>query len=1162
MRLKKIKLAGFKSFVDPTTIPFPDDMTAVVGPNGCGKSNVIDAVRWVLGESSAKNLRGDAMTDVIFNGSTSRKPVSQCSVELVFDNSSGRIQGEYAGYNELSVKRIVTRDAQSSYLLNNSKCRRRDVTDLFMGTGLGPRSYAIIEQGMISRLIESKPQELRVFIEEAAGVSKYKERRRETETRIRHTKENLERLEDVRGELGQQLEKLQRQATAAKRFKELKQSERRFKAELAAIRWLKHSTKIESLERDIAQRTADVEAYVATQRNEEKDITEFKQLQQDLKQQISDIQQQVFVTGNEISRIEQNQIHTKQRRQQVEQESSALKEAIADNETHHQQNLQKIEALAEQLAIAEPEKAVMDEQVEQAQTALIEAEEQFNQQQHAWRTQEQNFNQSKQQAQSCHGQIQSLMSMQLRTQQRIGELKDELSEVEDHELVMQIEASQEQILSYEEQVEHNSLSTEQAQQQENTLSIELKQAEQQQLHITGELQSVKAQLAALNALQENSTLGDDSQKFLDDNQIEHQSWWQTLDVQPGWEDAFEVITQQWQSAMLLPDANQQQDLAALSATKWLYKTQYTEQVSAQSVAKKLNNPSVPSWLNDIMFATSLEQALTQLPELAAHQSVVTQDGCWLGKGWMIVGGGSSGSSDQQAGLLKRANQIKSLEKQQQSILAEKSVFDEKIAQAEIKLNEAKQTTRNCQQQLELSKHNLQQAKSQIQLFNQQQQQNASRNTRLSSELAKQQETAENEQQQLEELASQAEELEQAVEALQEQQFEFENTRQKQQTVTDARNNLETHKNNLHQLALHLQSVQSQHQGLVANQARDSQLLDNMQEKFAQLIAEFAELAMPLEEQEERLQQLLEQKASLDLQQQGLNEQLTSVEEKLNVAEKGQQGVTDKIQTMLTEIQSVKLECEGYRVRANGVLEQLQEMQQNLKIVLESLPDDATETSWQVQLDKTVGAVTRLGAVNLAAVEEFDIQAERKKHLDDQNDDLVSALDILEQAIRKIDKETRSRFKQTFDQVNEDLKMLFPKVFGGGSAYLELTDDDLLETGVTIMARPPGKKNSTIHLLSGGEKALTALSLVFAIFRLNPAPFCLLDEVDAPLDDANVVRFCKLVSEMSKTVQFIYITHNKIAMEMATHLTGVTMAEPGVSRMVAVDVDEAVAIAQA
>jgi chromosome segregation protein len=319
--------------------------------------------------------------------------------------------------------------------------------------------------------------------------------------------------------------------------------------------------------------------------------------------------------------------------------------------------------------------------------------------------------------------------------------------------------------------------------------------------------------------------------------------------------------------------------------------------------------------------------------------------------------------------------------------------------------------------------------------------------------------------------------------------------------------------------------------------------------------------MPLEDQQESLQQLLQQKATLDVQQQELNDKLATIDKNLTKAEKAQKDITDKIQVMQSDLQSVKVECEGYRVRANGVLEQLQEMQQNLKSVLDILPDDADEKSWQILLDKTTAFLGRLGAVNLAAVEEYDIQAERKQHLDDQNDDLVSALNILEQAIRKIDKETRTRFKETFDQVNEDLKLLFPKVFGGGTAYLELTDDDLLETGVTIMARPPGKKNSTIHLLSGGEKALTALSLVFAIFRLNPAPFCLLDEVDAPLDDANVIRFCKLVSEMSKTVQFIFITHNKIAMEMATHLTGVTMAEPGVSRMVAVDVDEAVAIAQ-
>ncbi|WP_339720333.1 chromosome segregation protein SMC [uncultured Paraglaciecola sp.] len=1162
MRLKKIKLAGFKSFVDPTTIPFPDDMTAVVGPNGCGKSNVIDAVRWVLGESSAKNLRGDSMTDVIFNGSTARKPVSQCSVELVFDNSSGRIQGEYAGYNELSVKRIVTKDAQSSYLLNNAKCRRRDVTDLFLGTGLGPRSYAIIEQGMISRLIESKPQELRVFIEEAAGVSKYKERRRETETRIRHTKENLERLEDVRGELGQQLEKLQRQASAAKRYKELKQSERRYKAELAAIRWRQHSKKIDILESDIAKKDADIEAYVASQRNEEKDITEFKQQQQDFKQQLSDIQQQVFRVSTDITRIEQNQIHTKQRRQQIEQETYSLQASITDNEIHHQQNLQKIEELEEQLAIAEPEKLLSEELLEQAQISLLEAEEQFSQQQHQWRNQELEFNQRKQQAQSCHGQIQSLMSMQMRTQQRIGELKDELNEVSDDELAIQLEESEQEILILEEQIEQSAEATQQSLSIEQSVQLSLKQVAQNQMKLRGEIQSFEAQLAALNALQQSNDLDKKSQEFLENHQLSNQSWWQTLDIQNGWEEAFETITQQWQSAIVLPHSAQKSQLIELSGSTWLFQDDYIDidstKINDKSIATKLNNKALPSWLTHIMCATDLAQGLVMLANLKSYQSVVTQDGYWMGQGWIIVG-----SADQQSGLLKRANQIKQLEEQLELVQSSLLEADVAVSNEEDELVIAKRNAETTKQQFEHLKLNLQQTKNKAQLLQQQQQQNMGRNTRLSQELVRQQETSEQEQQQLEVLSSQAEELEQAVESLQEQQLDFElNREQQQQKVADNRTQLETTKNRLHQLALHLQSVQSQYQGLTENQQREVHLLNNMQQKLGLLNTEFAELAMPLEDQQESLQQLLEQKAILDIQQQELNDKLSIIEEKLAVAEKGQQGVTDKIQMMLSELQSIKLECEGYRVRAKGVLDQLQEMQQNLKSVLDTLPEDATENAWQTQLDKTIASVGRLGAVNLAAVEEFDIQAERKKHLDDQNDDLVSALEILEQAIRKIDKETRSRFKETFDQVNEDLKMLFPKVFGGGMAYLELTGDDLLETGVTIMARPPGKKNSTIHLLSGGEKALTALSLVFAIFRLNPAPFCLLDEVDAPLDDANVVRFCKLVSEMSKTVQFIFITHNKIAMEMATHLTGVTMAEPGVSRMVAVDVDEAMAIVQA
>jgi chromosome segregation protein len=1159
MRLKKIKLAGFKSFVDPTIIPFPDDMTAIVGPNGCGKSNVIDAVRWVLGESSAKNLRGDAMTDVIFNGSTGRKPVSQCSVELVFDNSSGRIQGEYAGYNELSVKRVVTKDAQSSYLLNNSKCRRRDVTDLFLGTGLGPRSYAIIEQGMISRLIESKPQELRVFIEEAAGISKYKERRRETENRIRHTKENLERLEDVRAELGQNLEKLQRQATAARRFKELKQDERKYKGELAALRWLKHSQKIVSLEQDIAQRESDIEAYIAQQRGDEKGITEHKEKQQDLKQQLHDIQQNYFKIGTDITRLEQNQIHAKQRRQQIEHELKELQSTIDDSEIHFQQSVSTIDDLQQKIALGEPEHEMLGEQLEHAQEVLNQAEDDLNRQQSHWREQELAYNQLKQQAQNRHGQIQSTMNMQMRTQQRISELQQEQHELQDDQISQQIilcETKLEGLNVVQQALVNDEREKLDAQQHAQS---QVRVLEQKSLSVQGKVQSIEAQVSALEALQELAGSQDSLTEYLESHDIGFQQWWQTLEIQSGWEQAFETVTANWRKALIIDSIEQAHSrYDQLSGEKFIFKSSLNQNAPEGTLARKLNNSIFPMWLSHVYVADSLAEGLSMLPDLSAHQSVVTQQGCWLGQGWLI-----SGCDEQDSGLLVRANQLKVLEEQILLVRNDLEMSGKSLDLAELQRDESRMQWQLANDALKQGQQNFAQEQNQLHLLKQQLTQNSGRRGKLGQELQHQQEVLADEQQQLEELAMQAEELEQALEDLHEEQQGHELSREKsQQQLNERRNKVDAIKNQLHQLALQLQSVRSQYDALLVAQQREKKQLQQMQEKRNALQEEFAEQALPLEEQGVLLEGLLEQRAEIELLQNQVSNALAQVDEFLAEAEKGQQGVNDKIQQMGAELQSIKLECEGFRVRANGVIEQLQEMQQSLKAILDNLSDEANEQQWQKLLEKTNASLSRLGAVNLAAVEEYEIQAERKKHLDDQNEDLCSALETLEQAIRKIDKETRSRFKETFDNVNEGLKTLFPKVFGGGSAYLDLTDDDLLETGVSIMARPPGKKNSTIHLLSGGEKALTALSLVFAIFRLNPAPFCLLDEVDAPLDDANVGRFCTLVSEMSKSVQFIYITHNKIAMEMASHLTGVTMSEPGVSRMVAVDVDEAIAIAHA
>ncbi|QJR82497.1 chromosome segregation protein SMC [Alteromonas pelagimontana] len=1156
MRLKKIKLAGFKSFVDPTTIPFPGKMTAILGPNGCGKSNVIDAVRWVLGESSAKNLRGDAMTDVIFNGSSARKPVGQCSVELTFDNSSGRIGGEYAKYNELAVKRLVTRDAQSHYFLNGVKCRRRDVTDLFLGTGLGPRSYAIIEQGMISRLIESKPQELRIFIEEAAGISKYKERRRETESRIRHTHENLERLEDVRNELGKQLEKLQRQAAAAQRYKTLKSTERTLKAELAAIRWLKHNEHISRLESDERQQQSEVDALVAQQRGDEAGMMVYTEQAASHKAQLDDLQQQLFGISTSITRIEQNMLHSQQRNNQITEEldelnnkRNVLASAMSEAKTAKAMAQQQLEELI-------PRQEIIDETLFQAQDNRDQAEQALRSFNAKSRDQESGYNDVKQKAQNCHGQIQSAMNMQLRTSQRISELKQELRELAQDDLTVKLAQLQNEIelargklgsceVSYSQRAENHNAATEKSRQTQGLLT----QAQ-------GDVQQMESRIAALETLQqsavaENGELPDSVQAL-----------WQSLVVEPGREKLVEQTLKYLQHPVVANELSLQDlidDLDNVPAGIPIYTSDsFTTTKIPGTLAQSLNQTRVPNIFNSIYIASDVATAMERVSSLDNNESVVLESGGWIGRDWLVYG-----EASEETGALQRAAQLSSLYEhlqQLQAKLEETSELADNFRANEretlIQLDEAK-AKRNE------TSNALQQLQNQYGVAKLQKEQSENRAQRTAEDLAKHEEMLEMEQQQIEALSAQLEVLEESIVDHETQMEESQQQREKlEHQAIEFRRSVDQYTAEKHQLALSIQQQQSQQSLYEQQVTRNQTQLAEYENRERLLREERDSIATPLETQKEQLQTLLLQRE--DTEELRLTEQqkLQNAEALLQEAQQGQKGLQEQIQQRQKIIDSVKIEIEGYRVRANSVLEQLQETGQSLKPILENLANNADENEWQKELEKTTAAVARLGAVNLAAVEEYEVQAERKNHLDMQHEDLVTAMDTLQTAIRKIDKETRTRFSQTFEDVNEGLKTLFPKVFGGGAAYLALTDDDLLETGVTIMARPPGKKNSTIHLLSGGEKALTALSLVFAIFRLNPAPFCLLDEVDAPLDDANVGRFCNLVSEMSSSVQFIYITHNKIAMEMATHLTGVTMAEPGVSRMVAVDVDEAMAFVEA
>lgn len=1156
MRLKKIRLAGFKSFVDPTTIPFPDDMTAIVGPNGCGKSNVIDAVRWVLGESSAKNLRGDAMTDVIFNGSTSRKPVSQCSVELVFDNTSQRIQGEFAAFNEISIKRVVTRDATSTYFLNSTKCRRKDVTELFLGTGLGPRSYAIIEQGMISRLIESKPQELRVFIEEAAGISKYKERRRETENRIKHTRENLERLGDVRAELGQQLDKLQRQAAAAKRYKELKASERRLKGELAAIRWLQLSDSIADVEQRIQQQQTDIEAYIAKQRGDEKEITLLKEQQSDLKQQLSDSQHEFYLIGNEITKLEQNQQFTQQRKRQIEDELQRISAQLEGLQEQLGTCEAEVEHVEEQLEMLLPEQLIIEEQLQEADLQYQTLQDNWQQKQQQWREKDQQINQLKQQTQAKHGEIQTLLQVQLRTEQRLTELQALADNTELDALQNELQEleSEYQLLCENHLEASNNLEL-----SKETLSESRKQLETTTKEYQTSLRvfsSLEAKVQNLEEWLKNQQSGNEQvTEWLANQKGNSQHIWDYLKVVDGWQYAVETAMQQWQNSLVFSGPHHDDYAKGITL---FFAERFEGYKPDNTLAEKCLNEAVPEWLARIIIADSLRDAQSKLAELPAGFSVITPDGIWLGEDWLVAGLEAG-----QESQLERIQELRELEAQLQHQQVSVDALFERVGQAEHALQLAQdkvQADSGSVQQSDIEKQHCDKKR----LFIQQQVAKAEANKRKNQqEIEQYQEQLALEKEQFEELSMQVEELEEQLLMLQEDGGDIEGARERMENdIRISQQQLDDLKSKQHQIDLSLQNLQHQKQSQDQNKARCERDIDAINNQQQTLKSELSTLQAPGEEQKQRLAELLEKQEQHRLSQQQLQGQLANVEQSLADAEKDQVGVMQEVTRMKEQIQSFELERERHQTRANGFVEQLQEMQQSLKTILENLPEHYDENQWQAELDKATSGLSRLGAVNLAAVEEFEVQSERKQHLDTQNDDLEAALETLETAIRKIDKETRSRFKDTFEKVNEDVKMLFPKVFGGGAAYLELTGEDLLETGVTIMARPPGKKNSTIHLLSGGEKALTALSLVFAIFRLNPAPFCLLDEVDAPLDDANVGRFCKLVSEMSKTVQFIFITHNKIAMEMAYHLTGVTMAEAGVSRIVAVDVEEAVAIANA
>ncbi|WP_445004664.1 chromosome segregation protein SMC [Halomonas mongoliensis] len=1164
MRLKSIRLVGFKSFVDPVTVPFEGNMTAIVGPNGCGKSNIIDAVRWVMGESSAKTLRGESMTDVIFNGSTGRKPVGQASIELLFDNRDGTLGGPYAQYAEIAVKRLVTREAQSSYFFNGQKCRRRDIADLFLGTGLGPRSYAIIGQGMISRLIEARPEELRATLEEAAGISRYKERRRETENRMRRTQENLERLEDIREELDKQLERLRRQAEAARRYQTLKNEEHRLKGELALLRARALRASQGEEESRVRELETAVEREVLGLRQCETRLEEARADHDRLAVELDAEQARFFETTTAIARLEQDLEHARSRDAQLARDLEAARRELEELDRLGEDDGERLARLEARLEALVPEREVVAEELEELEAALEEAEPEAEEADAAWEAFSERWRSASREAERSQDRLRELESRlerlaadEARRRQQQEELPDIALLAEQRgevaERLAELELEREGL---DERRGALTLSRDEAREAARIAEQAREVDRQRRSELAGEMASLEALIQAGLADHDQAL-----EAYLGELGLaEAPRLGECLDVESGWEAAVSWVLAPWLRARLVAEDERVQAAPAPAELGLVEAGGDDSRPDGNSLAARVKGAGAAAqWLAPIRCVESREAAWAARDGLAPGESLLTPDGLWLGRGWVRHRGQGDGPD---ALLVSRRRQA-----EVQAALAEVEV---RLAEQEQRLAAATETVSHVEAELEgcrLQERDLDQRRQQLAV----QQSGLSsrlehlegRAAELAEELAGLAEAREETRLAIEEARARWQQAMVSLEEGAERRERLERERQAaRERLASLRSRQRPLAEQLQRLALEQERLATERTGLDEQRGRAGEARERLSGRLEELEEERELLREPGEERRERLDELLDRREREERTLNAVRARAAELVERLREDELARQGHERGLEGIRERLQEARLQVQALRLKAETQDEQLRELGHEEPALAEQLDPNATESAWQTRLEELGERIRRLGAINLAAIEEYDQQAERRDYLEAQHAELSEALETLDRAIRRIDQETRARFRDTFERVNAGLQSLFPRVFGGGTAWLTLTGEDLLETGVAIMARPPGKKNSTIHLLSGGEKALTALSLVFAIFQLNPAPFCMLDEVDAPLDDANVGRYAKLVKEMSESVQFIYITHNKIAMEAGDRLMGVTMQEPGVSRLVSVDVEEAAALAEA
>ncbi len=1140
MRLSSLKLSGFKSFADSTTLHFKANRTAVVGPNGCGKSNVIDAIRWVMGESNARQLRGGSMQDVIFTGTSKRKPVGVASVELRFDNTYGKLGGAYNAYNELAVRRQVTREGKSEYFLNGTRCRRRDITDIFLGTGLGPRSYAVIEQGMINRLVDAKPEEMRVFIEEAAGVSRYQARRRETLQHLEHTEQNLARLEDIAAELKSQLRTLKRQSEAAIQYKTLETQIRTLKIEILSFQ----ANQSQKLQQEYTVEMNELGERFKLVRSEshtiEHDLEATSALFQRLIQQSSPLQHEWQQAEKKLAELKMT---LEQKQSLFQQNSSSLIQL-------EQQKLQT----KERLQLSELQVETLTAQYDEQSEALVELEQQTQSTEHHFSDLQAQQKQAQQQFEQIKTQVDQQQQKKLQMAAQIEQLAKNVQRIEQQKQTLQNQSNQIRAQVQDDEQAQLEQLQQQLQQEIIILETEIEQFQQntkilqdQQQQDKTNLQSLKTEIQVLLAEQKNlnQLLAKKSPKQ-NQNAVRLMQSLRLTTQGKAHTVIIEKFLAKWLQAQLIESGQTFQEDVARQL-----KSSTQQKIQIQQL-RRLNDfieaPQSSLWAN-VAVADDLTTALSHQSDLIHAQSILTLDGYHVGADWVIAlhydedSQSAQGMLSHQVRLEEIEQQLAEMQPQLLELENQFSVQQQTLQQQQQHLQQQQQSQKQKQKELQQLDVQIAKLQSTAQAFVLQQQQLADQLKQLDL--------------QLEEDAMQRDDLEIDLHALAiKLEAVLPNYKTLQFQVESLNEQLDEQQQQLTQQQQHrevLRQQTSQANQQIELLEKDISFLKTQYRQIIEQIEQAKKFVDPIQLELPNLEsQFQEQFQQTEKLQKNWNEwqlELNQVQEKQQQLTEQRHQAQQKDEQVREQLEQKRLAWQAAKSDREHYLEQLKELNS------EPVSDLSIEIKeHQQKLEKAQQQFEKIGAVNLAASQEYEEVSQRFDELSHQMQDLQNTVDQLKDAMKSIDQETRKLFMTTFDQVNQELQVLFPKVFNGGEATLSLEDD--WQSGVKLMARPPGKRNSSLALLSGGEKALTALALVFAIFRLNPAPFCVLDEVDAPLDDANVQRYCNLVKELSEQVQFIYITHNKLAMTMATDLLGVTMPEPGTSKLVTVDLEQA------